>query len=125
MVEEKESTILLVLCYICMSYTVKFFESIRGEQSVEKFIKSLDDQTKAKFLHLYDLLHSYGPRLTFPHTKFISKNIFELRIRGKTEVRIFYTNLRGIYILLHAFKKKTQKIPIKELHIAQRRLTEI
>ncbi len=108
-----------------MSYTVRFFESARGEKPVEEFISNLDDQTKAKFLHLYDLLRAYGPRLTFPHTKFITKNIFELRIRGKTEVRIFYTHLHGEHILLHAFKKKTQKTPIKELRIAQRRLTEI
>ena len=108
-----------------MLYSVKFFESIRGEQPVEKFIKSLDDQTKAKFLHLYDLLHAYGPRLTFPHVKRITKNIFELRIRGKNEIRIFYTEMSDTYILLHAFKKKTQKTPTKELKVAQHHLTEI
>lgn len=108
-----------------MPYIVRFFESVRGERIIEKFIAGLDNQTKAKFFHLYDLLHTYGPQLTFPHVKRISKNIYELRIRGKNEIRIFYTKMGNTYILLHAFKKKTQKTPIKELGIAQCRLTEI
>ena len=108
-----------------MLYPVKFFESTRGERPVEEFIKNLDEQMKAKFLHLYDLLRVYGPRLTFPHTKHVTKNIFELRIRGKTEMRIFYVYHHNMYVLLHAFKKKTQKTPIKEIDIAQRRLTDI
>ena len=114
-----------MLCYLYMPYTVRFFETVRGERVVENFIRSLDNQTKAKFFHLYDLLHTYGPRLTFPHVKRITKNIFELRIRGKNEIRIFYTEMSDTYILLHAFKKKTQKTPTKELKVAQHRLTEI
>lgn len=108
-----------------MTYIVRFFESAREERPVEKFIRNLDSQTQAKFLHLYDLLHTYGPQLTFPHTKHITKNIFELRIRGKNEIRIFYTEMNGTYVLLHAFKKKTQKTPAKELKVAEHRLTEI
>lgn len=108
-----------------MPYSVKFYQSARGEQPVEKFVETLDAKSKGKFLRLYDLLRDYGPRLTFPHTKRITKDISELRIRGKTEVRIFYARYRDIYILLHAFKKKTQKTPSKELKIAQLRLTDI
>ncbi|OGG31507.1 hypothetical protein A3A63_01670 [Candidatus Gottesmanbacteria bacterium RIFCSPLOWO2_01_FULL_46_9] len=104
---------------------MKLYQSVRGDQPVREFVEALDDQTKGKFLRLYDLLRDYGPRLTFPHAKRITKDISELRIRGKTEVRIFYARYHGMYILLHAFKKKTQKTPSKELHIAQLRLTDI
>lgn len=89
------------------------------------FLSEQDGATKAKFFHLYDLLCEYGPRLALPHTKRITKNISELRIRGKTEVRIFFASIGGTYVLLHAWKKKTQKTPQKEFRIAQRRLTEI
>ncbi len=108
-----------------MSYPVKFYRSSRGEEPVRVFIKKQDSQTKAKFLRVYDLLHDYGPRLTFPHTKHITGEIHELRIRGKTEIRIFYAKYDDSYILLHAFQKKSQKIPVKELRIAMERLTGI
>lgn len=108
-----------------MVYTIKFYQNARGELPVKSFIEKLDDSGKGKFLRLYDLLRDYGQRLTFPHAKHITKEISELRIRGKTEIRIFYTKYGDAYILLHAFKKKTQKTPTKELYIAQQRLTDI
>lgn len=108
-----------------MAYLVKFYQNARGELPVQSFIERLDDSGKGKFLRSYDLLRDYGPRLTFPHTKRITKEISELRIRGKAEIRIFYTKYGDAYILLHAFRKKTQKTPTKELNIAQQRLTDI
>ena len=48
--------------------------------------------------------------------------MYELRIRGKQEVRIFYTFNRGEIILLHCFLKKSQQIPSKEIKIALQKL---
>lgn len=48
----------------------------------------------------------------------IDKNLYELRIRAKESIRIFYAKTIEGYLLLHVFKKKTQKIPKKELKIA-------
>jgi len=55
------------------------------------------------------------------------KGLFELRIRGKNVItRFFYCYRKDkIIILLHAFIKKTQKIPNKELDIAIKRKKEI
>jgi len=55
-------------------------------------------------------------------SKKVAKNIYELRIVSNLSIRIFYTfHKRNIWIL-HAFKKKSQKIPYKELKIASSRL---
>ena len=53
-----------------------------------------------------------------PHSKKITGDLFELRIRGRQEIRILYTFYRSQIILLHGFIKKTPKIPPKELKIA-------
>lgn len=98
------------------------FESERGEKPVKEFISSKDAQTKSKFFRQYDLLSQYGPHLGFPHCKKITKLIYELRIRGENEIRIFYSLVRGEYILLHVFKKKSQKTPLSELNVAEKRL---
>jgi len=50
-----------------------------------------------------------------PYSKKLSSQLFELRIRGSQEVRIFYTFHQDQAILFHCFIKKTQKTPKREL----------
>jgi len=51
--------------------------------------------------------------------------LYELRISGRVEIRILYTVKNGEYYLLHAFKKKTQKTPSREIKTALDRIKEI
>ena len=62
-----------------------------------------------------------------PHTKAPGKGLFELRAKAKEGIgRVFFGILTGQRILmLHAFVKKSQKTPTKELKIARRRLKEV
>ena len=57
-----------------------------------------------------------------PHTKKVTSDLYELRIRGRQEIRIFYSFVKQDIYLLHVFIKKQQKIPRKEIEIAQTRL---
>ncbi len=61
------------------------------DDSLEKFIKSLQKPTIAKVLRTVDLLETFGQKLGPPHTKKISSHLFELKIPGKQEIRIFYS----------------------------------
>lgn len=97
------------------------FESARGEQFVEKFIRSLDKATISKFTREANLLEKHGPSLGMPYSKKLTRNLCELRIRGKQEVRIIYGFIGNKIYLLHGFLKKTQKTPMKEIEIAQQR----
>ena len=103
-------------------WEIKLFESARGEKIVESFTSSLENQTRSKLAHLMDLLQKYGPNLGMPHSKTIASGLYELRIRGKSEIRILYT-FKGKYVyFLHAFKKQSQKTPDKEIETANQRL---
>jgi phage-related protein len=64
--------------------------------------------------------------LGLPHSKALGGGIYELRIRGKEELRFFYcfTKQRTIY-LLHAFKKQTQQTPHKDFDLARARMKEL
>lgn len=101
---------------------IKFYESTRGEKIVESFLSSLEHPTRAKVARLIDLLQKYGPNLGMPHSKIITSGLYELRIRGKIEVRIFYTFKDKFVYFLHAFKKHSQKTPDKEIETANQRL---
>lgn len=99
---------------------IRFFD-----QNIEEFIWSLDKPTIAKVLRTLDLLEKFGKKLGMPHGKKIEDNFFELRVRGKREIRIIYTFDKEIIILLSAFVKKTQKIPKKYLNLAKKRLNSL
>lgn len=95
------------------------------ESDVEKFITTLQKPTIAKVLRTIDLLERFGYQLGSPHTKKIRDDLFEIRIRGQQEVRIFYIFSKKKIILLHGFVKKTQKIPQCELKIAIRKFKDL
>lgn len=108
-----------------MVWNVLFFETKRGEKPIEKFIKSLDKPSIAKAIHIIDLLEKYGSNLSMPHSRKLNANLYELRVRGKQEIRILYVFVKKDLYLLHAFKKQTQKTPQKEINLAMKRLDTI
>lgn len=90
-------------------------------EQVKAFVKKLRKPTQPKVLRAIELLEKYGLNLTMPHTKRITNILYELRIRGTQEVRIFYTFQKNSAILLHGLLKKTQKTPKREIVTAEKR----
>jgi len=87
--------------------------------SVETFLESLNEKEIAKTIRTIELLEEFRNNLGMPHSKHLTDGLLELRIRGKREIRIFYCFNKNKAVLLHAFIKKTQKTPEKELNIAK------
>ena len=98
---------------------------IQIDNKVEKFIKSLEKPIMAKVLRTIDLLDMFGHQLRLPHSKSMGNKIFELRIRGQQEVRIFYVFHKMTAVLLHGYIKKTQQTPKKELKYALRKINDL
>lgn len=107
------------------TWKVRFFQTARGEYPIEEFIEEQDEPTSAKLVSAIELLETDGPFLKSPYIKKLRDKLYELRISGKIAVRVLYTIKDGEYYLLHAFKKKTQKTPAKQLKIAFDRIKEI
>ncbi|OGK17390.1 hypothetical protein A2690_00145 [Candidatus Roizmanbacteria bacterium RIFCSPHIGHO2_01_FULL_39_12b] len=108
-----------------MKYKIEFFQTTRGDFPVEDFIEEQELALQTKIAHHIRLLTEYGPYLKPPFTKKLANKLYELRISGKVAVRIFYTQLNNTYYLIHAFKKKTQKTPRKEIVIALDRIKHL
>lgn len=96
---------------------IKFFD-----QNIENFLGSLEKITHAKTLRILDLLEKYGSNLSMPYSKKIGRRIFELRIRGKHEVRIIYTFYKNKAVLLHAFIKKSRRIAKRDSDLGKKKL---
>lgn len=92
---------------------------------IDKFLLGLPDKVRAKVHSQVTLLGMKGPFLTYPYSKKIAPNLYELRIKGKDNLRIFYCFLENQIWLVHGFRKKTQKIPQREIQTAIDRIKEL
>lgn len=90
-------------------------------QPVEKFILSLNNSLKQKISRYIATLQKHGYKASMPLTRKMSNNLFELRIAGNVQVRIFYTIVKGEAWLVHAFVKTTQRTPKQHLALATKR----
>jgi phage-related protein len=68
-----------------------------------------------------------GPNLGSPHTNAVGNELFELRLKGQEGIaRVFFcTHVGRRVIVLHAFVKKTQKTPKRDIEIARKRMKEV
>ena len=108
-----------------MNWEILFFETGRGQKVVKEFIKILEDSTISKISNEIDLLEAHGSFLGMPHSIKITQDLYELRIRGKQEVRIIYGFVKKNIYLLHIFLKKTDKTPSKEIKTAEQRFNSL
>lgn len=108
-----------------MSWKVKFFQTTRGKLPVKEFIEEQNMVEQTKIAHAIKLLTDSGPFLKPPYAKKVKDKLYELRISGSVEIRIFYTIYNDEYYLLHLFKKKSQKTPSREINTALGRIREL
>ena len=92
---------------------------------VTKFILKLSQPLRMRVISNIDLIEIYGLSLRAPLSKKITNKVYELRIQGENSMRILYSFQKGKFFLLHIFRKKSQRLPQKEIKIALDRLKQI
>lgn len=108
---------------------VKYYLTQSGRSPVEEFIFSLPAETRLEIADAVILLES-GRKLEMPLSRNLSSirpGLHELRFRDKVgQVRVIYfiKKTEAIYFV-HAFRKKTQAIPPKEIDLILKRIKEI
>lgn len=105
-----------------MSFEVHYFH-----RRVLDDIESWPVDVLADYSRLVELLMEHGPSLRLPHSRAFGDGLFELRPKGKSGIgRAFYCFMVGKQVVvLHAFIKKTNLTPDKELKLARKRLKEL
>jgi phage-related protein len=105
-----------------VDYTIEYYSDELAEQILE-----LPDTIAARYIVLTRRMMAVGANLGPPHTDSLGDGLFELRLRGAEGIgRVFFCTFVGRRIMmLHAFIKKTQKTPPKEIEIARKRLKEV
>ena len=105
-----------------MSYRIEYFHP-----RVLAEIESWPVDILADFAHLTELLMEHGPNLRLPHSRTLGGGLSELRPRGRSGIgRAMYCFQKGKRIIIvHAFIKKTQQTPAKEIKLARKRVKEL
>ena len=106
--------------------SVKFFIDNRGKNPVGDFLDE-NKSIKVKAVMIIKNISQFGLVSAISHIKKLSGLPFwEIRILGKDSARILYVSkIKDEIILLHAFKKKTNKTPVKEINIAIKRWKQL
>lgn len=73
-----------------------------------------------------ELLAQEGPQLRRPYADHVKGDLRELRMQfGRNEYRVFHFFVEGErVVLVHAFMKKTQKLPEREIATAEERMKD-
>jgi phage-related protein len=101
-----------------------FYRLENGKCPIEDYLDSLSDKQTEKVFFVLELLEN----ITSPPSKFFKKlaatdDIWEVRVQYENNIFRLFGFLDGhdLIILNHAFTKKTQKAPKKEIKIAEQR----
>jgi phage-related protein len=103
-------------------YTVEFYETADGKSELWDFLEDLreksatskDARIQFKQISLYiQLLQDNGTHLNENITKHLEDGIWELRPGNNRVFYFFYEN--DTFVLLHQFRKKSQKTPKREI----------
>ncbi len=109
-----------------MIHNIIFYENENGQSDIWDFLETLrlksstnkDARIQYKQATLYiELLQNNGTNLPENITKHIEDNIWELR-PGNNRIFYFFCDNNG-FVLLHSFRKKTQKTPRREINKAK------
>lgn len=103
-----------------------FYRTAHGQSPVEEFLSVLPMNHQQKIAGVLDLLRQEGPRLSRPYAAHIKGPLKELRIQfGGSAYRIFHFFVQGErVVLIHAFSKKTQELPPREIATAEARMKD-
>ena len=103
---------------------IKFYRLEKGKCPVEEFFDSLTNKQFEKIAFVLDLIEQIDivPRKYFKKLKG-TDNIWEVRVQqGNNIFRILgFFDGKDLVVLNHAFTKKSQKIPQKEMAVAENR----
>lgn len=106
-------------------FQIDKYKTVTGECPIDDFINELrnDGQKKeiVKIISYIKLLEELGDKVleNANWAKKIDDNIFELRPKSN-RVLYFMCASNNRYVLLHCFKKKTQKTPPSEIEKANK-----
>ena len=112
-------------------FEIIFYEDEHGYSDVKEFINYLHKNSATskdarinfnKLVAYLDILEEMGTRVGAPITKHLDGDIWELRPLSNRILYAYYKD--NTFLLLHHFKKQSQKTPPREIEKAKKDLKD-
>jgi len=106
-----------------MRWRVEFLD-----EAVEAELEAMPVDIQASFLRISRLIESEGlHKVREPYVKHLEGPVWEMRMKGRDGIaRAAYVTATGQrVVVVHVFRKKTQKTPRREIEMALRRAKEV
>jgi phage-related protein len=109
-----------------MEWQVIFYKDNKGVEPVKDFILNQPDGAIGEILHVFDLLYKFNISLGKPYVEKVQGKIWSLRIKHSSDYyRVFYFAHTGKkFVLLHAVKKKSDKLRERDIRLAIERMND-
>jgi len=106
---------------------VNFAAAASGRSYFERFIQDLSIEDRAVILAVFQDIQDFGLQAKGCEFRQIEGKLWEIKIRAPTGgFRFFYVMLAADRMhVLHWYRKRGQKAPIRELEVARKRLRGI
>src|SRR4051812_42131649 len=102
---------------------VRYYRTAAGNSPVEDYVECLDAQTQAKILAMLMTIEKHGLSGAGVVARHIAGKVWELKPGNQ---RLFYVVIDGpTLVIVHAYKKQSQKAPKQEIETAKSRANEI
>lgn len=107
------------------TYHAVFYRDSAGREPVRALIGSLEPDARSAIGRQIDrlnLLSDALPHLPFPHSSQVDGELRELRCHyGRDLYRVLYRRSGRLIVLLHIFAKRSAKIDLRDIQVAQDR----
>lgn len=105
---------------------IVFYRTQTGREPVREYLSGLALLDRAAIADVLDAIQEHG--LDAPGVRFkqIRGKLWEFHVEAGASHRIFYVVVTvQMMVLLHGYKKQSQKAPKKEIKVAERRMKEV
>lgn len=104
---------------------IVFHLTSSGKSPVEDFLNKLTVRQRAKALDALGLLEKAGYSLGPPWLKKVEAEIWELRVQAdRVRLRFLFGRAGEDFVVVHALKKKADRLPANDLKTARERWRE-
>jgi phage-related protein len=102
---------------------IRFYQTDSGQEPVKKYLQQIPIQEAAEIGNAIEELARSGPRASSVDVRHLREKLWEARVGHH---RVLYTLVcDDVAILLHAYKKQTQRTPKREIAPALRRMKQV
>ena len=102
---------------------VTFYTTTSRRSPVLDYIRDLSKPERARVLEALDQIERYGFDAVRVQFRQIEGKLWEIRVSAH---RVFYVLIQQEeMVLLHAYKKQGQKLPLREREVAMKRMKEL